>query len=89
MYESWDSAFGIATGYGLDDRGGRSSSLSGDKHFHFPMSSKPALGPTQPHIQWVTGGKLPGHEANQSHPTSAEVKKMWVYTFTPPYAFMA
>jgi hypothetical protein len=21
--------------------------------------------------------------------TSAEVKKMWIYTFTPPYAFMA
>jgi hypothetical protein len=20
---------------------------------------------------------------------SAEVKKMWIYTFTPPYAFMA
>jgi hypothetical protein len=22
-------------------------------------------------------------------PTSAEVKKMWIYTSTPPYAFMA
>jgi hypothetical protein len=24
-----------------------------------------------------------------NYPTSAEVKKMWIYTFTPPYAFMA
>jgi hypothetical protein len=24
-----------------------------------------------------------------SPPTNAEVKKMWVYTFTPPYVFMA
>jgi hypothetical protein len=24
-----------------------------------------------------------------SNPASAEVKKMWIYTSTPPYAFMA
>jgi hypothetical protein len=27
-------------------------------------------------------------EAEHSPPTSAEVKKMWFYTSTPPYAFM-
>jgi hypothetical protein len=26
---------------------------------------------------------------NHSPPTSAEVKKIWIYTFTPPYALMA
>jgi hypothetical protein len=26
---------------------------------------------------------------NHSPPTSAEVKKMWIYTSTPPYDFMA
>jgi hypothetical protein len=31
----------------------------------------------------------PGREADHSSPTSAEVKKMWIYTSTPPYAFMA
>jgi hypothetical protein len=41
-----------------------------------------------------TGGsfpavKRPGREADHSPPTSAEVKKMWIYTSTPPYAFMA
>jgi hypothetical protein len=33
--------------------------------------------------------KRQGREANHSPPSSAEVKKMWVYTFTPPHAFMA
>jgi hypothetical protein len=35
------------------------------------------------------GIKRPGREADHSPPTSAEVKKMWIYTSTPPYAFMA
>jgi hypothetical protein len=33
--------------------------------------------------------KSPGREADHSPPTSAEVKKMWIYTTTPPYVFMA
>jgi hypothetical protein len=35
------------------------------------------------------GVKRPGREADLSPPTSAEVKKTWVYTSTPLYAFMA
>jgi hypothetical protein len=47
------------------------------------------LGPTQPPIQWVPGAhslgvKQPGHEADHSPPTSAEVKKTWIYIATPP-----
>jgi hypothetical protein len=34
--------------------------------------------------QWVSG-----HEADHSPPTSAKVKKTWIYTSTPPYFFMA
>jgi hypothetical protein len=41
-----------------------------------------------------TGGSFPGvkrqgREADHSPPTSAEVKKMWIYTSTPLYVFMA
>jgi hypothetical protein len=35
------------------------------------------------------GVKRLGREADHSPPTSVEVKKMWIYTSTPPYAFMA
>jgi hypothetical protein len=35
------------------------------------------------------GVKRQGLEADHSPPTSAEVKKIWIYTSTLPYAFMA
>jgi hypothetical protein len=35
------------------------------------------------------GVKRPGSDAHHSPPTSAEVRNMWFYTSTPPYAFMA
>jgi hypothetical protein len=34
-------------------------------------------------------GSFPGGKADHSPPTSAEVKNTWIYTSTPPYAFMA
>jgi hypothetical protein len=48
---------------------GRSSSPGEVKNFHFSMSSGPALGFTQPPIQWVRGAlspgvKWPGREAD-------------------------
>jgi hypothetical protein len=63
------------------------------KNFHFSMSSRQSLGPTQSPIQWVpgalsSGAKRPGREADHSPPTSAEFKKTWVYTSTPLYVFM-
>jgi hypothetical protein len=73
---------------------GRSSCAGGGKNFHFFMSYRPVLRPTQPTIQWVrgvlsSGVKRPGSETDHSPPTSTEVKKMWIYTSTPTYAFMA
>jgi hypothetical protein len=35
------------------------------------------------------GVKQQGREADHSPPTSAEVKKMWIYKSTPLYVFMA
>jgi hypothetical protein len=52
---SRDSAVGIATGYGLDDRGVGVRVSVGGTNFHFSTASRPALGPTQPPIQWVPG----------------------------------
>jgi hypothetical protein len=37
----------------------------------------------------TAGVKRQGREADHSPPTSAEVKKMWIYTSTPLYVFMA
>jgi hypothetical protein len=55
---------------------------------------RPALGSTQPPTQWEPGALSSGvkrlwGEADHSPPASAEVKKIWIYTSTPPYAFMA
>jgi hypothetical protein len=65
---SRDSAVGVATGYGLDDRG---------------VGVRVPVGTRSP------GVKRLGREADHSPSASAEVKKMWIYTSTPPYAFMA
>jgi hypothetical protein len=72
---------------------GWSSSTGRVKNFLFSTSSRPALGSIQP-IQWVPGSlsagvKRPRRETDNSLPTSAEVKKMWNYTSTLPYMFMA
>jgi hypothetical protein len=50
---------------------------------------KLALVERQPPIQWVPAVKRLGREADHSPPAIAEVKKMWIYASTSPYAFMA
>jgi hypothetical protein len=80
------SVVGIATGYGLDGGG-----LGG----RVPVGSRIFSSPSRPdrlwgtrNFQWVTGAlpgvKLPEREADHSPPANAEVKKMWIYTSTPP-----
>jgi hypothetical protein len=68
-------------GYGLDGR------VVGVR-VPVSTSSRPVLGLTQPHTQWVTGVlspglKGPGSEADHSRPTSDEVRNVWICTFTP------
>jgi hypothetical protein len=64
------------------------------KNFLFSTSSIPVLGSAKPPIQWLSGAfsagvKWSGREADHSLPTSAEVKKIWICTFTPPIRFHA
>jgi hypothetical protein len=82
MY-SIGKAVDIATGYGLKDRGIGVRVPVEPRIFYFSISSRPVLGPTQPPIQWVRGIKCPVRKAHHSHPDSAEVKKMWIYTSLP------
>jgi hypothetical protein len=82
---SRSSVAGIATGYGLDDRG---------IGVQVPVGSRPSMTSIHPPIPWVTGALSPEakwleREADRSPPTIAEVKKTWVYTSTTTYAFMA
>jgi hypothetical protein len=77
------------TGYELDDRGIRFRVPGGPRIF--PPSYRPDWfwGPSS--LEWVPGALSPvvkrqGREAHHSPPTSAQVKKMWISTSTPPYA---
>jgi hypothetical protein len=89
-----DSSVGIETGYGLDDRGVGVPVPGGTRIFCSQQRPDRLWGPTHPPIQWVTvalstGLKRLGRESDHSPPTSAEVKKMWIYTSTPPYTFIS
>jgi hypothetical protein len=73
---SRDSSVDIAMGYGLDVR----VSIPGrGMIFLFSTMSRLVLGPTQHPTQWVPGAPSPsvkreGREADQSRPSSAEVR---------------
>jgi hypothetical protein len=55
---------------------------------------RPALGLTQPFIQWIPSAPSPriewsGREAEHFSPSSAENKSAWNYTSAPLYVLMA
>jgi len=69
-----DNVVGIATRYGLDGLGIESQWGRG-----VALPTRPALGPTQPPVQWASGyfrgGKRPGRDAGHPLSTSAEIKE--------------
>jgi hypothetical protein len=87
---SRDSSVGIAISYGLDDQEGRELG----KKFSLLHIVQIGSGVHPTSYELGTEGSFPGvkrqgREADHSPPTSAEVKKMWIYTSTHPCAFMA
>jgi hypothetical protein len=83
IYESRDSSVGIVTGYGMDDRWVGVRVLVGARIFSSPRHPDRLGGPPN-----LLSNGYRGREADHSPPTSAKVKRMWIYTSTPPYAFM-
>jgi hypothetical protein len=66
--------------YGLDDGAIGVRFPAGQRIFPVAFSSRPALGPTQPPVQWVPGvlspgvKARPGRDADHSTLSSAEVE---------------
>jgi hypothetical protein len=74
-----DSGVDIATGYGLDDQevGVRDFSLL---RIVQTISSE---------YRWLfPGAKRQEREADHFPSNTAEIKKAWIYTSTPPYVFI-
>jgi hypothetical protein len=73
---------------------GRSSSRGGDQEFSVLQIVQAGSGVHTTSYPMGNGALSPGikrpeREADHSPPTSAEVRKMWIYISTPPYTFIA
>jgi hypothetical protein len=86
------STVGIVTGYRLDDWRVEVRVPVGSRLLTSLYRPDWLWGPpnfiSNGYLAFSLGVKWQSHEADHSPPTSAEVKKMWIYTSTPPYTFM-
>jgi hypothetical protein len=85
-----DSVVGTATGYGLDDQVVGVRVPLGSRIFASAYRPDRLWGPpsllSNGHREAIFPGvKRPESEADHSPPTSAKVKKTWMYASTPPY----
>ena len=83
IYVGPDSSVDVATRYVLDGPG-----IESRWGWDFPHLSRPALGPTQPPIQWVpvlfSGGKAAGAWRWPITPSSVKVKeRVELYLYSP------
>jgi hypothetical protein len=65
------SSVSIVSDYGLDNQGPIPDK---DRIFLLASASRPALGPTQPPVQWIPRVISPGRDADHSPPSSADVE---------------
>jgi hypothetical protein len=83
------SLVSIATGYGLVNWGSRvqflveAGNFSLYHHIQNSSGAQPASYPMGIRGSFPVG-KWPGHEADYSPPSSAEIRNAWIYTSTPP-----
>jgi hypothetical protein len=95
--KSRGSVGGIATGYGLVGGGVTVRVPIGSMMFTSPYCPDRLWGPpgrvynghSEDSDDLSSGVKRQGRESHHSPLTSAEVKKTWMYTSTPPYVLMA
>jgi hypothetical protein len=87
-YGNWDSSVSIVTDYGLDDQGVSVRVPVRSRIFYSPRRPDRLRGPpyllSNGYRGLFPGVKQTGSQADHSPSTSAEVKKMWIYTFTKP-----
>jgi hypothetical protein len=88
-YKEPGSAVGIATGYGLEDGPVVESEFRWGQEFSLLHVVHTGSGAHLASCTVGTGGSSSGGKAEHSPQTTAEVKKMWIYTSIPQYAFMA
>jgi hypothetical protein len=87
------SVVGKVTGYRLNDRGVGVWVPVESRIFSSPR--RPNRSSSSPNLLFnryrgpFPGVKRPGREADHSTPASAEVNKIWIYTSTSLYAFIA
>jgi hypothetical protein len=83
--------FGIAAGYGLDDKKVGVRVTVGSRFFLHVVQT----GSRDHLVSYPMGTRalstelnLPECDADHSTPTNAKVKKTWIYTSIPPYVLM-
>jgi hypothetical protein len=79
---SRDSVVSIETGYRMNNEFSLLHVVQTGSGVH-PASYPMGIGSFSSKV------KRPGREADHSPPATTKVKKMWIYTSTPSYAFMA